>query len=145
METKEIWEEEFLLHATTSTINHLPETTMSSNIRIEKTCQLCGKLFIAKTTVTKFCGHDCSRKAYKKTKRTEKIELAIEKEIKTKVFNPMISSKEYLSIAETCQLLGTSRWTIYRMLQNGKLQHTKIGTRTIIARKEIDKLFNYES
>ena len=42
---------------------------MSSNIHIPKTCQFCGKAFIARTTVTKYCGNSCAKKAYKKRKR----------------------------------------------------------------------------
>lgn len=46
---------------------------MSSNIRVPKICQLCGAEFIAKTTVTKFCGDNCAKRAYKKRKREQKV------------------------------------------------------------------------
>jgi hypothetical protein len=46
---------------------------MSSNIRVQKICKHCNKLFEAKTTVTKFCSNACSKKAYKAKKRNEKI------------------------------------------------------------------------
>ncbi len=46
---------------------------MSSNIRLPKICQFCGVDFIAKTTVTKYCGDNCAQRAYKKPKREEKI------------------------------------------------------------------------
>ncbi len=45
------------------------------------------------------------------------------------------------SIDETCQLVGASRWTIYRMIDKGSLKVGKLGSRTIIKRQEIDKLF----
>uniref|UniRef100_UPI0028B10B01 hypothetical protein n=1 Tax=Sphingobacterium multivorum TaxID=28454 RepID=UPI0028B10B01 len=38
---------------------------MSSNIKIKKICQQCGQEFIARTTVTKYCGDNCAKKAYK--------------------------------------------------------------------------------
>lgn len=114
---------------------------MSSNIRLEKTCKFCCTKFTAKTTVTQFCSDNCAKKAYKKKKRDEKIEVSIKKEIENTSFNPIISLKEFLSIDETCQLIGASRWTIYRMIDKGSLKVGKLGSRTIIKRQEIDNLF----
>ncbi|MDG1433269.1 MAG: hypothetical protein P8Q41_04635, partial [Saprospiraceae bacterium] len=48
---------------------------MASSIRINKICQHCGNEFIAKTTVTKYCGDNCAKRAYKARKKAEKIEL----------------------------------------------------------------------
>ena len=114
---------------------------MSSNIRIEKTCLFCGKTFTAKTTVTQFCSPLCSKKSYKKRKREGKILNAIEREKVQIPFNPIVKEKEFLSIEETCQLLGASRWTIYRLIADSKLPAIKIGRRTIIKRSNIDNLF----
>lgn len=114
---------------------------MSSNIRIEKSCQFCGNNFTAKTTVTQFCSDDCAKKAYKKRKRDQKIEVATQKETETKPHNPGISLKEFLTIDETCQLINASRWTIYRLIDNGKLQAGKVGRNTRIHRTAINELF----
>ncbi|MBX7141432.1 MAG: helix-turn-helix domain-containing protein [Chitinophagales bacterium] len=114
---------------------------MSSNIRLTKTCVQCGKEFIAKTTVTACCGNDCARDYYKRRKREEKIQLAIQKENEMKPFNPVVKEKEFLSIDETCQLLGASRWTIYRLIERKKIKAAKLGSRTIIKREIIDNLF----
>lgn len=115
---------------------------MSSNIRIPKICQHCGNEFVAKTTVTKFCGDDCAKRAYKKRKRDEKVRgvapVAIQKQEHNQNY---LKHKDFLSIAETCELLGTSRMTIYRQIKNGSIQSAKIGRRTIIKRTEIEKLF----
>lgn len=54
----------------------LTEITMSSNIKIQKTCQFCGKKFIARKTVTQYCSHTCSQRGYKERKRNERIERA---------------------------------------------------------------------
>lgn len=117
---------------------------MSSNIRLEKTCNFCGNPFTAKTTVTQFCSDNCAKRAYKQRKRSEKIETAIQEQKQkiTPSFNPVVVQKDFLSIDETCQLLGASRWTIYRLIDKGQLQAGKIGGRTIISRKAIDNLFN---
>lgn len=114
---------------------------MSTNIHIEKTCQNCGEKFIARTTVTMFCSDSCAKRNYKKRKREEKIDIAIRKENEKKPFDSVVNLKEFLSIAEVCQLIGTSRWTIYRLINKGNLKASKIGARTIIRRNEIDKLF----
>lgn len=116
---------------------------MSSNIRIQKICEHCKAEFTAKKTTTKHCSDKCSKRAYKARKRKEKIEQVkpIEKQ---KFENKLqeIKDKEYLSIAQTCELLGASRMTIYRQIKTGHIQVAKLGRRTIIKKSSIDKLFN---
>ena len=115
---------------------------MSSNIRISKVCQHCGKEFIAKTTVTKFCSDSCAKMNYKKRKREEKVRNVNSLEKQQMDFNyAKVGNKEFLSIKETCLLLGASRMTIYRQIKNGTIKAAKLGRRTIIKRSEIDKLF----
>lgn len=115
---------------------------MSSNIRIDKVCQHCGKDFVAKTTVTKFCGDLCAKRNYKKRKREEKVQKVNSLEKQQMNFNhAKVEEKEFLSIEETCTLLGASRMTIYRQIKKGTLKAAKLGRRTIIKRSEIDKLF----
>jgi len=53
-----------------------------------------------------------------------------------------ILTKQYLSVQEAANLLGASRWTIQRMIKRDQLKSAKLGRRTIIARSEIDNLFN---
>jgi excisionase family DNA binding protein len=52
-----------------------------------------------------------------------------------------LKDKTFLSIAETCKLIGISRRTVYRMLERGELTAGKAGKRTILRRADIDKLF----
>ena len=136
--------EKMLLTATHNYFQLHKATCMSSNIRLEKTCNFCGKRFTAKTTVTQFCSENCAKKAYKQRKRSAKIETVIQEEKQKAIasFNPVVTQKDFLSIEETCHLLGASRWTIYRMIDKGQLQAGKLGSRTIISRKAIDNLFN---
>jgi len=47
---------------------------MSSNMAIPKTCSYCGKAFIAKTTLTKYCCHVCNQRHYKQKAKEEKIQ-----------------------------------------------------------------------
>jgi len=120
---------------------------MSSNIEIKKICEFCGKEFIAKTTVTRYCGHTCASLAYKQRKKQEKIINAAEQTFKQK-YNAIhgldideIKRKEFLSIKEAHILLGLSERTFYRLIKTGTINSTKLGKRTIIKRSEIDKLF----
>ena len=131
------------LHPATQGYNQQQQaTTMSSNIRIEKTCEVCGNKYIAKRTVTRSCSLTCARLLYKRTKRNEKIEAVIQKEAAIKPFNPIVAQKEFLTVAEACQLINASRWTIYRLIDNGQLKAAKLGRNTRIARTAINQLFN---
>ena len=133
-----------MLHrATSSYPRQQPATSsnMSSNIRIEKTCHHCGETFVAKTTVTKFCSDRCAKMNYKKRKREEKLQGAIEQEQHKAPVTGIVSNKDFLSVKDVCVLLGASRWTIYRMIDNGQLKAAKIGRRTIISREAINQLF----
>ena len=116
---------------------------MSSNIQIQRACQLCSKEFTARTTVTKYCSDSCAKKAYKLRDRELKILKSNEetKQIRLKPFKD-IDSKPFLNISETCQLLGVSRRTLYRMLNRGELFAGKAGKRTILRRSDLDLLFN---
>lgn len=113
---------------------------MSSTIRVKKTCEFCKKVFIARTTVTKYCSDTCSKKGYKKRKRDEKV-LKVEIEEAERTFNPILGAKSFLNMDETAELLGVSRKTIYRMIKRGELKGKKLGRRVVIARKEIDGFF----
>ena len=115
---------------------------MSSSIEVPKICQDCGKSFIAKTTVTKFCSHKCASRNYKKRKREEKVEEVAPIVVQRIEYNQeQLKDKDFLSVDETCKLLGASRMTIYRQIKAGNIHAAKIGRRTIIKRTEIDKLF----
>lgn len=124
------------LHRATWSYNQLQRATMSSHIRIQKTCQFCGEPFTAKTTVTQFCSDDCAKRAYKKRKRNEKVGVAIQQESERN-YDSTIAQKQFLSIDETCQLVNASRWTVYRLIEKGVLPATKLGRITRIARSSI--------
>lgn len=128
------------LHRATCSYSQRQTATMSSNIKLQKSCHQCGNQFTAKTTVTKFCSDDCAKRAYKIRKREEKIQSAIQLEAVRKTYDPVISEKEFLTIDEACQLVNASRWTIYRLIERGELRAGKLGRRTRIPRNAIDEL-----
>lgn len=45
----------------------------------------------------------------------------------------------YLTIAEACKVLRTSRWTIRRLLDSGKLEAIKVGRRVRITRASVER------
>jgi excisionase family DNA binding protein len=121
---------------------------MSTNIHIPKNCQFCGKLFTARTTKTRYCSHSCNSKHYKQLKREEKIQESLQitkeqkslKQVETSQVTT-ISSKEFLSVSEASELIGVSRWTIQRMIQQGRLKAVPFGRKHIIAKFQIENLF----
>lgn len=115
---------------------------MSSTIRIEKVCEHCGKEFTARTTVTRFCSHKCNSRAYKSGIRKGKVEnIAVEMEIMKATKQNVLNEKPFLTVIETCQLLGIGKTNFYSLVHDGVLTPVKLGSRTIIARKQIDSLF----
>lgn len=114
---------------------------MSSNIKIQRICQHCRKEFTARTTVTRYCGDDCAKRAYKARQRAAKVEVSINETSRIKA-QPIeeLKAKEFLTIAETCKLLSVSRWTVWRSIKRNELKAGKIGRKTIIKRSDIDNL-----
>ncbi|PWJ42238.1 excisionase family DNA-binding protein [Sediminitomix flava] len=119
---------------------------MSSNMRIEKTCQVCGNSFIAKTTATKNCSDACAKRAYKLRKKFGEIPPPPTPSSNQKEEDPIllqeIQIKEFLSIKEASILIGASRWTLNRLINADKLKVTRLGRKIIIKRSDLDKIFN---
>ncbi len=122
---------------------------MSSKIEIQKTCTFCGNDFTAYTLHTRYCSHTCNGKHYKQLKRDEKIQQHLEQANQENPtasaaivnYNQVVQLKQFLSLDETAQLIGASRRTIQRLITKGSIKAGKIGSRCIIQRTEIDKLF----
>ncbi|MEA5128320.1 MAG: helix-turn-helix domain-containing protein [Proteiniphilum sp.] len=124
---------------------------MSSNLEIQRICEWCNKLFIARTTTTRYCSHSCNSKAYKNAKREERkkqfevtaigyqtmqeIEQVSEK-------YETIKNKDFLTVSETAFLLSVGRTTIYRYLHSGTLSSFQTNGKTFIRRDDIDALFD---
>jgi excisionase family DNA binding protein len=139
-----------LMHhiAPCSTITLHKAPFMSSNLYISKICKHCGNAFTARTTVTKYCGDSCAKKAYKSRKRKEKIQVTLtndmqqQKEVVVSHTLKDVNNKDFLSVTEASQLIGVSRWTIQRMIQQGRLKAVAFGRKRIVARCQIENLFN---
>lgn len=115
---------------------------MSSNIRVKRICENCDKTFIAKTTVTRFCGDNCAKIAYKKRQRAKKIQQSDTETTKIKL-EPLelLQVKDYLTVKETATLLNISKRSTYRLIDGGKLKASNLSERLIrVKRSEIEKL-----
>lgn len=114
---------------------------MSSNIKVQRICQHCGKEFTARTTVTQYCGDKCAKAAYKAKLRAVKVKASNTETQRIKT-HPIeeLKAKAFLSIAETCKLVGISRRTVYRMIERRELITGKAGKRTIIRRSDLEQL-----
>ena len=116
---------------------------MSSNIEITRICQFCDSEFTARTTVTKYCSHRCASRAYKARQRGKDI-VKSNKETKEIIAAPIIElqAKDFLSVSDASELLGVSRWTLSRAINDGRLNVVRFGKRIVIKRTEIDRLFS---
>lgn len=115
---------------------------MSSNIKVQRICQHCGKEFTARTTVTKYCSHRCASAANKTRIRAEKVQTS-NKETNRVIIQPIeeLKAKEFLSIREVATLLGCSIRTAYRLVNNGTLKAVNLAERlTRVKRSELNKL-----
>ena len=114
---------------------------MSSNIKVQRICQFCGNEFTARTTTTLYCSKKCNADAYKAKLRGDKI-VQSNKETQRIKNQPIeeLKAKAFLSIADTCKLIGISRRTVYRIIERGELITGKAGKRTIIRRSDLESL-----
>ena len=115
---------------------------MSSNLSIQKICEMCGNEFTAQKTTTKCCSSRCSSLAYKQRQREFKIEKVntVTKQIRTQPIEA-IKAKEFLTVRDVATILGYSRHTVYRLIKRGELVCINPGTRMIrVKRSSIDVL-----
>lgn len=116
---------------------------MSSNIRITRICQLCGNSFTAKTTVTKYCGDNCAKKAYKLRMKEEKIQKSLTETANTINQDWMVANqKSFLNVKETCVYMGISRTTLWRLVKRDSLDVKNIGRKRIFRKSDIESFLN---
>ncbi len=117
---------------------------MSSNIQVQRICQHCNNEFTARTTVTKYCGDTCAKRAYKARLKVSKIETSNEQtqRIKNQPIEDL-KAKEFLTVTQVSKLIGCSRQNVYKLINIGKLRATNILLKkTIVKRSDLDKLFS---
>lgn len=123
---------------------------MSSNLKIRRICQHCGHEFVARTTVTRYCGDNCAKKAYKLRGRKLPMTDSNPEILNFVPPHPPISENyfdiktiDYLTVKESAKLLKCDPRTIYNMISVGKLSAINLAQRKIrILKKSIDDLFD---
>ena len=119
---------------------------MSSNIKIIRICKFCNNEFIAKTTVTQYCSHKCNSRAYKEKIKSKKIKKSNEETATSKThLIEFLKVKEFLTVKDITILMNCSRQTIYKIIDNGKLNAINLNKKKIfVKRSDLDKLFKNE-
>ena len=117
---------------------------MSSKIEISKKCEWCGNVFIARKSSTSYCSHRCSNLAYKEKIRQQRLnalkdELSIKERTKQ---NAEFKDKEYLFPIEAARLLGISKATIYRYLEENMIISVRFKGKTFIRKYDIQIYLN---
>ena len=116
---------------------------MSSNIRINKICHFCEKIFVARKTTSKTCSDYCAKMLYKTKQRALKVEESNKQtqRIKTQPLED-IKAKEFLSVRDVSVLLNCSLRSVYYYIETGNIKAVNLGQRiTRVKRSEIDNLF----
>jgi excisionase family DNA binding protein len=120
--------------------NEINTYNMSSNIKVERICEWCGKKFIAQTTVTRFCSKRCAEHSYKERLRQKKMAVSNQETVQT---NFKWREKDYLTPTQAAELLGIGRMSIYRYIRNGKIKVVRFARKTLINKADILAMFDY--
>ncbi len=113
---------------------------MSSNIKVERICEWCGKKFIAQTTVTRFCSKRCAEHSYKERLRQKKLAVSNLETSSTTNGNKW-REKDYLTPTQAADLLGIGRMSIYRYIRNGKIKVVRFERKTLISKADFLEYF----
>lgn len=90
---------------------------MSSNLAINRICQNCGKEFVARTTVTRYCGDSCAKRGYKKSKREDALKPINEETLRLKRLQlEELKVREFLSVSQTSKVLSLSPHVVPKIL-----------------------------
>ena len=99
-------------------------------------CKYCGKEFVARNGMQKYCCEECQTKA-KEARKKRQLDFmnAVEPVIDLQL-------QEYLTFAKAAILMGCSRQYVYKLVNEGKLAASRISSRMAFIRKaDIEKMF----
>lgn len=124
-------------------------------MKIKKICEHCGLVFIAQTTVTRYCSKTCNSRAYKINVRELRVKLTeATQEVPKTQSKPKedpnsyfaLKTLDYLTVKEAAALLKCDKRTVYRMVKNGSIPAANLSIRRIrLLKKDIDALFEIKS
>ena len=98
-------------------------------------CKYCGKEFVPRSGMQKYCCEECQTKAKEARKKRQQDFLnAVEPVID-------LQCQEYLTFAKAAILMGCSRQYVYKLVNEGKLAASRISSRMAFIRKaDIEKM-----
>ena len=98
-------------------------------------CKYCGKEFVPRSGMQKYCCEECQTKAKEaRKKRQQDFMNAVEPVIG-------LQNQEYLTFAKAAILMGCSRQYVYKLVNEGKLTASRISSRMAFIRKaDIEKM-----
>ncbi len=98
-------------------------------------CKFCGKEFVARNGMQRFCCEECQTMAEKaRKKRQQDFMNAVEPVID-------LQCQEYLTFSKAALLMGCSRQYVYKLVNEGKLAASRISNRMAFIRKaDIEKM-----
>jgi predicted DNA-binding transcriptional regulator AlpA/ribosomal protein L24E len=121
---------------------------MSSNIQIKRVCEHCGKPFLARTTVTRFCSHKCNSRFYKLQQKQKKIESSntvtrntILQQEPAADNATTILSKELLNVKELSVITGVSERTLFRLIKDDGFPRMRLGRRLVFNKASVIDYF----
>ena len=92
-------------------------------------CKYCGKEFVPRSGMQKYCCEECQTKAKEaRKKRQQDFKNAVEPVID-------LQCQEYLTFAKAAILMGCSRQYVYKLVNEGKLAASRISSRMAFIRK----------
>ena len=113
-------------------------------MEIQKRCKYCGGTFIAHKMNTIYCSPSCNNRDYKQKKREKQIsEYLAQNQITEPVArNTSLNEKNFLTPREAAKILGVGKSTVYRELSSGLIKAVQLKGKTLIRRKDIERIFD---
>ena len=113
-------------------------------MEIQKRCKYCGRSFIAHKMTTIYCSPSCNNKDYKRAIREKQIAEYYEShpEGKEQIAKDALQDKAFLTPREAAKVLGIGKSSVYRELASGLIKAVQMKGKTLIRRKDIERLFD---
>lgn len=109
----------------------------SAKYKIERRCEVCGKVFLAPTLDSRYCSKNCGNAAYRRRKAEARVE-----EVMKSIANNIDEDREFISVKEAIAIYHVGRNTIYRQIRNGRINCVNFGQRLMrINRNEVENCF----
>ena len=104
-------------------------------MRPTRKCEFCGKTFVPRSGMQKYCSEECQAEAKRlRKKRQQDLINGIEPIMD-------LQHQEYLTFSKAAILMGCTRQYIYKLVANGKLKASRLSSRMAFVRKtDIEKM-----